>query len=210
METNITSSSAPLRRLLTASALLLAGKLPTPKAALPRRTPRPRGATTVPAGRASVLECGTQFRFAPCAAALALALGLTTTAFTWQGRLTDGTNAANGLYDLTFLLFNDSTGGLALGTNTFPGTVLSNGTYTATLDFGADAFNGDARWLELALRTVTARRPAPRLRHGNGARPRPAPSVWPAGTAGRHPARPTNPPAGHETKKRLEPAALGV
>jgi hypothetical protein len=42
---------------------------------------------------------------------------------------------------------------LALGTNTFPGTVLSNGTYTATLDFGADAFNGDARWLELALRT---------------------------------------------------------
>ena len=75
------------------------------------------------------------------------------TAFTWQGRLSDTGQPADGLYDLRFTLHDSLDGGLALGTNTFPGTDLSNGLYTATLDFGADAFNGDARWLELALRT---------------------------------------------------------
>ena len=50
-------------------------------------------------------------------ALLALNLALTlpapadTTAFTWQGRLTDSGQPANGLYDLTFVLYDAASGG---------------------------------------------------------------------------------------------------
>ena len=37
------------------------------------------------------------------------------TAFTYQGRLADGTNAANNLYDMYFALFDVPTGGSAVG-----------------------------------------------------------------------------------------------
>jgi hypothetical protein len=81
------------------------------------------------------------------------ALSAQGTALTYQGRLTSGTNAANGSYDLTFSLFSVSSGaGQVGGTQTNLATGISNGLFTATLDFGAN-FPGADRWLEIAVRT---------------------------------------------------------
>ena len=75
------------------------------------------------------------------------------TAFTYQGRLNDGTNVANGSYDLKFTVYDALADGNAVGgplTNTL--ATDSNGLFTVTLDFGA-VFDGSARWLEIAART---------------------------------------------------------
>ena len=75
-------------------------------------------------------------------------------AFTYQGRLNDGANPATGIYDLGFALFDAGSVGTQQGnlvTNT--ATVVSNGLFTVTLDFGYDVFTGDARWLEIGVRT---------------------------------------------------------
>ncbi len=64
------------------------------------------------------------------------------TGFNFQGRLNDGTNPANGQYDLQFGLFNAITGGTQIGSTVpRPATVLINGVFSVTLDFGATAFN---------------------------------------------------------------------
>ena len=76
------------------------------------------------------------------------------TAFTYQGRLNDGSNPANGSYDLTFTLFGASSGGSAVaGPVTNSATGVSNGSFTVTLDFGAGVFTGPARWVEIGVRT---------------------------------------------------------
>lgn len=76
------------------------------------------------------------------------------TVFTYQGRLNDGANPANGSYDLTFSLFNVSTGGGATsGPLTQNAIVVSNGLFTVALDFGAGVFNGASYWLEIGVRT---------------------------------------------------------
>ena len=75
------------------------------------------------------------------------------TAFTYQGRLNDGASPANGNYDLRLIVYDNSVGGSQQGpilTNS--ATAVSNGLFTATLDFGA-IFPGGARWLEIAVRT---------------------------------------------------------
>src|ERR1035437_2713314 len=75
------------------------------------------------------------------------------TAFTYQGRLTDGTNAANGRYDLTFSLFSVSSGAGQVGsTYPSPAPAVSTGLFIVTLDFGAN-FPGANRWLEIGVRT---------------------------------------------------------
>ena len=75
------------------------------------------------------------------------------TAFTWQGRLTDSAGVASGRYDLRFVLCDAALAGVPLGTNTVLAASLSNGLFSVVLDFGADAFDGDPRWLELLVRT---------------------------------------------------------
>src|SRR5262249_50582930 len=75
------------------------------------------------------------------------------TAFTYQGRLTDATLAANGIYDLRFGLFDASSAGAQLGgTLTNASTLISNGLFTVTIDFGTN-FPGTDRWLEIGVRT---------------------------------------------------------
>ncbi|MCC6823360.1 MAG: tail fiber domain-containing protein [Verrucomicrobia subdivision 3 bacterium] len=76
------------------------------------------------------------------------------TAFTYQGRLSDGANPAQGIYDLRFAIY-DSSGGLTsiAGPVTNSPTTVSNGLFTVTLDFGAGVFTGAERWLEVAVRT---------------------------------------------------------
>jgi Chaperone of endosialidase len=75
------------------------------------------------------------------------------TAFTYHGRLNDGSSPANGTYDLTFTLFGTSSGGSVLaGPLTNSPTGVTNGLFTVVLNFG-NQFPGADRWLEIAVRT---------------------------------------------------------
>lgn len=74
------------------------------------------------------------------------------TAFTYQGRLNDGGRPANGSYDLKFTLYDTGPGPVA-GPLTNAPVAVSNGLFTVTLDFGTGVFAGDARWLEIGVRT---------------------------------------------------------
>ncbi len=76
-----------------------------------------------------------------------------TTAFTYQGRLTDSGNPANGNYDLQFKLFDAVMGGTQQGsTMTVSNIAVANGIFTAQLDFGAGVFTGADRFLEISVR----------------------------------------------------------
>jgi hypothetical protein len=68
--------------------------------------------------------------------------------------LSDGSALARGSYDLTFALFDSPTAGIPVGvTLTNLATTVSNGTFTVGLDFGTAPFAGEARWLEIGVRT---------------------------------------------------------
>ena len=75
------------------------------------------------------------------------------TAFSYQGRLTDNGQLANGTYDFQFRLFDALTNGaqvpIVLG---YPTVAVSNGLFTTGLDFGSNVFNGTTWWLEISLR----------------------------------------------------------
>jgi len=77
-----------------------------------------------------------------------------TTAFTYQGRLVDNGVAAAGIYDLRFTIFDAATNGAAVSdvitSNSFS---ITNGLFTVSLDFGAGIFDGNPRWLDIAVRT---------------------------------------------------------
>jgi hypothetical protein len=74
-------------------------------------------------------------------------------AFIFQGRLTDGGTAANGTYDLRFILYNAEVGGSqAGGTLTNESVTAINGLFSTSLDFGPGVFDGTAYWLEIAVR----------------------------------------------------------
>src|SRR5262245_47005993 len=75
-----------------------------------------------------------------------------TTAFTYQGRLMDGTNVASGEYDLIFALYDSPTGTNQLGFQEFIEEDLQAGLITKLLDFGTNVFNGQDRWLEIRVR----------------------------------------------------------
>lgn len=76
-----------------------------------------------------------------------------TTAFTYQGKLTDGGNPANGNYDLQFALFDSVSGGTQSGsTVSLTNVAVSGGVFTVQLDFGVNAFPGANRFLEIGVR----------------------------------------------------------
>ena len=75
-----------------------------------------------------------------------------TTGFTYQGRLTDGGNPANGDFGFTFRLFATSIGDTQIGQDqNIPVVTVENGVFTVTLDFGANAFSGADRFLEIIV-----------------------------------------------------------
>jgi hypothetical protein len=99
------------------------------------------------------------------------------TAFTYQGRLHDAGNPADGLYDFLFRLCDAPAGGNQVGpllaTNAVP---VSDGLFVVELDFGAGAFTSEARWLQISVQTNGAARftlltprhaltPAPQAHH---------------------------------------------
>jgi len=80
------------------------------------------------------------------------------TAFTYQGRLNDGGQPANNLYDLTFTLHDDPVNVASIGAYIILSAVpVTNGLFTVSLnangEFGPDAFTGQARWLQIGVRT---------------------------------------------------------
>jgi hypothetical protein len=81
--------------------------------------------------------------------------GAQTTAFTYQGKLSDGGPAASGNYDLQFKLFDALSGGTQLGTTqTLSSIAVASGIFTVTLDFG-DQFPGANRWLDISAKKTT-------------------------------------------------------
>src|SRR6266446_3742207 len=72
-----------------------------------------------------------------------------TTAFTYQGQLRDGGTNANGAYTMIFKLYDEVSGGVQIGSTLASSPTLANGLFSVNLDFGAGAFNGSARWLDI-------------------------------------------------------------
>jgi photosystem II stability/assembly factor-like uncharacterized protein len=78
-----------------------------------------------------------------------------TSTITYQGRLTDGGTPPNGLYDFQFKLYDALTGGSLQGspnTVTKTGVNVATGVFTVQLDFGAGAFPGADRFLEINVK----------------------------------------------------------
>lgn len=95
------------------------------------------------------------------APALAPPLG---TAFTYQGHLKKNGGPVNGTADLMFTLFDAEgtgsppVGGAQIGSaQSVSNVAVTDGVFTVTLNgsgqFGPNAFNGDARWLQIAVRS---------------------------------------------------------
>jgi len=75
------------------------------------------------------------------------------TAFTYQGRLTDGGSPANGEYDFRFELYDAASDGAQVGSMVGKeNTAVTDGLFTVELDFGSDIFTGEARYLEIGVR----------------------------------------------------------
>src|SRR5262245_35216892 len=74
------------------------------------------------------------------------------TAFTYQGRLTDGGAPADGVYDLWFRLYGGPDSIFAIGTAvTLENVQVTDGLFTVKLDFALD-INGDSRWMSIGVR----------------------------------------------------------
>ena len=80
-----------------------------------------------------------------------------TSIFTYQGRLTDASSAANGTYQMQFALYDAASGGTQIGsTVTNPNVDVSAGVFAVQLDFGTVAFNaGSDRYLEIAVKRLS-------------------------------------------------------
>jgi hypothetical protein len=76
------------------------------------------------------------------------------TLFTYQGQLTNTNGPAHGTYNMTFQLWNASSGGTQAGTTiTNNGIVITNGLFTVYLDFGNQYAGGTSYWLQLGVET---------------------------------------------------------
>src|SRR5688572_24446763 len=88
-----------------------------------------------------------------CVAASPVAGQAVGSAFTHQGRLTDAGSPASGPYDFRCILYDAPAGGSQVGPIVSLEDVgIVDGLFTIALDFGAGAFRGNARWLEIAVR----------------------------------------------------------
>ena len=75
------------------------------------------------------------------------------TAFTYQGRVVKDDTPVTGLCDFVFTLWDAASDGSQQGDSpqSADGVSVEDGLFTVTLDFGSDAFNGEARYLEIAV-----------------------------------------------------------
>lgn len=93
-----------------------------------------------------------------CIAALTIpALGVPLgTSFTYQGKLEQSGALVNGSADFQFRMFDAAgAGAVQIGSmQSLFDVLVTDGLFTVNLDFGPSAFNGDARWLEIAVRRL--------------------------------------------------------
>src|SRR5262245_54681613 len=83
---------------------------------------------------------------------LSLAAAAPGQTFTYQGTLMQGGLPAEGAQNLQFKLFDAPAGGNQIGaTVTQNGVQVVEGQFMAQLGFGAAAFNGADRWLEISV-----------------------------------------------------------
>ena len=109
----------------------------------------------------SIVDIGTITASGLCLAAAAFGAAPADTAFTYQGRLKLGGTPVNEAVDLKFTLYDAaSDGGIVGTTQVFDGRGgnsrsidVVNGLFTVQLDFGTDAFSGEARWLQVEVRS---------------------------------------------------------
>ena len=84
------------------------------------------------------------------------------TGFTYQGRLLDNNVAADGMYDMQFMLYDDPN---TLAGNPMGSAILAedvdvvDGYFITDLDFGTTAFDSRARWLQIAVRPGASSEP---------------------------------------------------
>ncbi len=86
----------------------------------------------------------------------AVAIG---SSFTYQGRLVDGGSAPTGAYDIRFVLFDAAVGGSQVPNSpilTRDDVAVAAGLFSVELDFGDGVFDGEARWIELAVKPGTS------------------------------------------------------
>ncbi|MHC4543414.1 MAG: hypothetical protein ACYTDW_01680 [Planctomycetota bacterium] len=87
-----------------------------------------------------------------CAASVSKAAPMGT-AFTYQGRLMDANDPADGEYDFQFRMYDANDAGSQVGGDVNASDVdVIEGYFTVELDFASEVFNGDARWLQILVR----------------------------------------------------------
>ncbi len=110
--------------------------------------------TCVQTGPGSCVEFGGEYqgRESNCGDECPVAIP---TAFTYQGQIKRAGVPLNGLIDARFSLWLNSTGQdpehQIGGTQPINSVEVANGLFSVELDFGQDAFNGNARWLEVEI-----------------------------------------------------------
>jgi trimeric autotransporter adhesin len=76
-----------------------------------------------------------------------------TAAFTYQGQLKNNGIPYTGVCDFQFSLWDDFTNGTQIGTTqTIINVGVTDGYFNVLLDYGADKFQGEARWLAIDVR----------------------------------------------------------
>lgn len=74
------------------------------------------------------------------------------TAFSFQGELRLQNVVVNSPTDFVFQLYDQPAAGTLIGSNTLPNVPVSRGVFSVDLDYGAAAFAGDRRWVEIRVR----------------------------------------------------------
>lgn len=72
--------------------------------------------------------------------------------FTFQGHLKDSSGFLSDTCDFQFGLYETATGGLPIFTQPANNVEVQEGRFTVQLDFGSNAFKGDARYLQIAVK----------------------------------------------------------
>jgi hypothetical protein len=75
------------------------------------------------------------------------------TAFTYQGKLEDGGGPVTADCEMAFRLYDEGgAGGSQVGSAITATVPITDGLFTASLDFGSGVFSGDARWLGIVVK----------------------------------------------------------